>query len=222
MKEKKIEIKYPNILLVEGKDEYNFFESYFKYLKIDNVQYIDIGGKEKFKDKYESLVNSPEFSKIKKLGFIRDAEDGDASSAFQSIKNIIEEINREKSLALAIPIPVPRGPGEIISDGENYTGIFIMPNNNDSGMIEILCLKSIESDPIYKCIDDFIKCSYNKLSEKDKAEFKELKGRVLAFLATKAIGKNYVNSLGVAALKNLWDFSNPCFDMLNNFVSKLF
>ena len=152
------------------------------------------------------------------MGFIRDAEDGDASSTFQSIKNIIEEINRKKSLAIL----VPRGPGKIISDGENYTGIFIMPNNNDSGMIETLCLKSIKSDPIYKCVDDFIKCSYNNLSETDKAKFNEPKGRVLAFLATKAIGENYVHSLGVAALKNLWDFSNPCFDMLNNFVSQLF
>ena len=213
-----IEITSRNILLVEGKDECNFFKAYLEYLNIvDTIQIIDIGGKDKFRLAYISLSNSPGFSQVERLGFIRDAED-DAVSAFQSIKDIIIEANTKNSFNIL----VPKKPHEIEQNKTNSVGIFIMPDNTNPGMLEDLCLKSIESTSEYKCVGCFIKCFYDDFTENDKLEFKKSKASVLAFLATRAIGQDHPNALGIAALKKIWNFDNQCFNNLREFISQLF
>ena len=45
---KKKEIVSSSLLMVEGKDECNFFKALFIILGIDDVQIEDIGGKDRF------------------------------------------------------------------------------------------------------------------------------------------------------------------------------
>jgi len=78
-----IELIEPNLLAVEGKDEVNFFKALVKYLDLQNVQILDIGGKFQFKHKLSAISKSPHFNNIISLGVIRDA-DTDSDSAFQS------------------------------------------------------------------------------------------------------------------------------------------
>ena len=44
-KEKTIEIKKNHLMIVEGQDEFRFFNAFFKYHNISDIQVIDIGGK---------------------------------------------------------------------------------------------------------------------------------------------------------------------------------
>jgi hypothetical protein len=91
-----------------------------------------------------------------------------------------------------------------------------MPNNKDSGMLEDLCIESRKTDPVWNCVETFIKC-YNPLIEKDKYNIS--KAKIGAFLSTRV---PIAYSLGVAAQEHVWDFDNPCFNQVKDFLGKLF
>ena len=135
-REEPFQINSDALLLVEGKDEGGFFDALLKHMKIGGVQIKDVGGKEKFKHEMRNIVKLPGFSKIKKLGYVRDAEQHEAKSAFDSICHVLECSN--------IFDHVPRNIGKVEEIGSFKVGIFIMPNNKDKGMLETLCLQSIK------------------------------------------------------------------------------
>jgi hypothetical protein len=205
--EKNRKAEKPNILAVEGKDEYNFFTALIKHLNLTDIQIEDIGGKDKFKLEFPLLAQSENFYGIvKKIGFVRDAEEKEAVAAFQSICGILNTHN----------LPVPQTPNTITDKDGKKVAIFIMPNNKDSGMLEDLCIESRKTDPIWNCVEAFIKC-YDPLIEKDKYNIS--KAKIGAFLSTRV---PIVNSLGIAAQDHIWDFNNPCFNPIKNFLTKLF
>ena len=73
------------LLLVEGKDECNFFEALLTYEKIKQVQCIDIGGKDKFANEFTAWFNMEGFKAVSAIGLVRDAETNQAQSAFESL-----------------------------------------------------------------------------------------------------------------------------------------
>lgn len=200
-----LRIRSNKILAVEGKDECNFFDELLKNININNIQLIDIGGIDKFKYHIPLLIKSDGFTKVEVIGFIRDAEKNQASSAFNSICNILR---RNK---LTPPSSIRN-----TSINKPKIGIFIMPNNQDSGMLEDLCLKSIELLPISGCIDKYIDC-FKYDTDLDK--YNESKSKVLSYLATNI---PIVNSLGLAAKRKYWNFNNSCFDDVKTFLRQLF
>ena len=197
----------PNILAVEGKDECNFFTALIKHLNLTGIQIEDIGGKDKFKLEFSLLAQSENFYGIvKKIGFVRDAEEKEAAAAFQSIYGILNAYN----------LPAPQAPNTVIDKDGKKVAIFIMPNNKDSGMLEDLCIESRKTDPVWNCVEAFVKC-YNPLIKKDKYNIS--KAKIGAFLSTKT---PIVYSLGIAAQERIWDFNNPCFSPIKDFLIKLF
>ena len=136
------------LLAVEGKDECNFFKAMFKHEKINNIQVVDIGGKDKFKTKFHLLNNTDGFSEVHTLGFVRDAEQNQANSAFLSICGIIKKYK----------FPTPRDINTVIDENNKKIGVFIMPNNIDKGMLEDLCIDFVISKPIFGCVNEYIKC----------------------------------------------------------------
>jgi len=198
-----------HLLAVEGKDECNFFDVLLKHENIKDVQIIDIGGKDKFRVEIPFLINAEGFSDVQSLGFIRDAEENQANSAFSSICSILKNNKNYK-------LPIPKNMNEVIYEQNNKVGVFIMPNNSDRGMLEDLCLESIKiNNPIYNCVNKYIDCcldfSENKNINKSKA-------RVQTYLAGK---KPIVNSLGLAAQKGHWNFSSQCFSDIKLFLHNL-
>ncbi len=99
--DKNIKITSTRLLAVEGKDECNFFNALLKHLVISNVQVVNIGGKDKFPVEFPLLYNQEGFSKIQRLGFVRDAEVNPAQSAFDSICGLLKE--KKWRLSNAIP-----------------------------------------------------------------------------------------------------------------------
>jgi hypothetical protein len=103
----------PNILAVEGKDECNFFTALIKHLNLTGIQIEDIGGKDKFKLEFSLLAQSENFYGIvKKIGFVRDAEEKEATAAFQSICGILNAYN----------LPVPHVPNTVIDKDAGFNG----------------------------------------------------------------------------------------------------
>lgn len=207
---KKDYINSENLLLVEGKDEFSFFTALFDFLSISNREIRVVGGCLKFSSYYPTVVNLTGFSNVKRLGFIRDAESNSAKSAFDSISNIIKKTTPN------IELPADIGG---ISKSEIACGIFIMPNNNDSGMLEDLCIKSVEHDSLFLNTEKYIKTAESLLNESDRAIYNTHKAKIQAYLAGKS---NIPRNLGEAALQQTWDFSNEAFDEIKEFIKKLF
>jgi hypothetical protein len=205
MNNKKIEKE--NVLAVEGKDECNFFKALLEYEKLESVQIIDIGGKDKFKIEFPLFAQSENFyNKLKRIGFVRDAEDKEAISAFQSICSVLK----------ACELPVPEKQKVIVNDKNIKLGVFIMPNNEQKGMLEDLCIQSVKNDTLTKYVDNFVDSYKANITDK---QYNFSKAYVLAFLSTRV---PIVNALGLAALNKVWDFNNSCFDEIKLFLRELF
>nr|VFK48381.1 MAG: hypothetical protein BECKTC1821E_GA0114239_11123 [Candidatus Kentron sp. TC]VFK50611.1 MAG: hypothetical protein BECKTC1821D_GA0114238_11133 [Candidatus Kentron sp. TC]VFK63554.1 MAG: hypothetical protein BECKTC1821F_GA0114240_10993 [Candidatus Kentron sp. TC] len=200
------------LLAVEGRDECNFFEGMLKHMGIRGVQLVDIGGKDKFKTEFPLLYNLPGFPNVRALGFIRDAEDKKADAAFSSICSIL------KKRAL----PTPKAANTVV-DGKNAVGkdmrigIFIMPNNNDRGMLEDLCLESVGVEPGFACVERYMDCL--SVLPENEGPRNHAKARVQAYLASR---REIANSLGVGARKGYWNFGHGCFDDIKRFLRMLF
>ena len=216
--EPKFIIKKQKILLVEGKDEVQFFEALFKAKKIQNVQIIDCGGIYKFKTDFPTLKNTSEFNKVTLLAIIQDANNKGPQRRFESICYTLKNNNLpvpDKMASLTSEEPTPRKP---------QVGIFILPDCQNKGMLETLCLSIVESKDIKKCIDDFMDCmvknldSKPKKTDKDKKLKESPKARTRAYLSAM---KEDTSSLGVAAQKGYWNFDSDKLKLLLDFLHKL-
>lgn len=71
------------VLLVEGNDDYNFFQALLRYMKIQDtqVQIHMLKGKDNYRTEVPALLNDPGFFHVSTYAFIRDA-DKDALGAF--------------------------------------------------------------------------------------------------------------------------------------------
>jgi len=206
--EKNFRIQATKLLAVEGKDECNFFESLLRYERIDGIQPVDIGGKDKFQIELPLLIKISGFRNVEVIGFIRDADALPAASAFNSICETLRKNN------LSVPASI-----NLFADGKPKTGIFIMPDNQSRGTLESLCLQSLEGQKIKECIDDYLSCFYPDMNQSEKDRFNEPKSRVLSYLASRA---PIINSLGLGAQNGYWNFSHGCFTELKKFLHALF
>lgn len=200
------------ILLVEGKDEENFFCALLQKLQISDVQIRSVGGKEKFKEAYPSFVKQSGFTKVHTIGFVRDAEDGRAEDAFKSICDIIKKFSPS--------FPVPEKPGEIKEYNSYKTGVYIMPDCNNPGMLENLCIESVKDTELYNAADEYV-CRAESLyegTESGNKKFNKPKAVVQTYLAGTVPIRN---NIGLAALQQVWNFSDSAFDGIKKFIQEL-
>ncbi len=191
-----MEITEAKIIGVEGKDEINFFRALFNYLNIRDIQLIDFGGKDNFNNRIEQIVKLENFNNVSHLGLIRDA-DNDSEAAFKSVKNSLKKVN----------LPTPDNNQCFSSKGVPKTGIFIMPGDNKTGMLEDLCIETIDNNT-NECIKNLIECVEEK---PDKIE----KSIIQIYLAVK---NPIVNSLGLGALKGHINFDDNRMEAIKEFV----
>jgi hypothetical protein len=177
-----------SLLLVEGKDECNFFKALLGHLDIQDIQLLDIGGKDKFPSEFLALYNA---------------------EGFNSICNILKKTH----------LPLPSQMGTVTINKIPRIGIFIMPDNTGSGMLENLCLETLKTLPVNFCIKNFVDCFLQQQSKEEKQNFNDFKARVQAYLSTRS---PIVNTLGLGAIKGYWDFSHFCFDNIKNFLTSLY
>lgn len=195
-------IREKKVLAVEGKDEVNFFEALLKHLGIVDFETRDVGGKDKFKKKLPGLVKTRGFLDVEVLVVVRDA-DNDPDAAFDSVRDVLRSQKLE-----------PPDRMNQFSDGNPRIGVFIMPGNSDTGMLEDLCLKTVEKHPAMECVNAFIDCA-SGLNNPPKIV---AKAKAQVFLA--AMPK-IANSVGVGAQKGYWNFNSDELNDLRSFMDTL-
>lgn len=117
-----------NYLLVEGKDDEHVFYSLLAYHNIPVL--FKIKNKEGIDKLLDTLDVELERSGLKHLGVVVDA-DSDLNARWQRLRNILIKLGYE-----LIPLE-PDPEGTIIHQyGQPTVGIWLMPNNKISGMLE--------------------------------------------------------------------------------------
>jgi hypothetical protein len=193
----------PKLLIGEGKEEVDFFTAFLTHLNITNVQVEQYGGKQGLPSYLRTLVVRPGYLNVVSLGITRDA-DNSAQSAFQSV---CSSLNRAS-------LPVPSRPGEIVGDSPQVS-IMILPDGQNSGMLEDLCLTAIETDPVLQCVDEYFDCVYRTSGRKPN---NMAKARVHTWLASQLEPDK---RLGEAAKAGYLPWDSPGFDSFKQFLQAL-
>ena len=198
------EIEKPKQLLVEGFDAYWFFSALLKEVSITEIQIQNYGGVDELKGFLVQFCRASGFwDRVESLGIVRDAET-DPNAAFQSVSTALDAAN----------LPVPQCPLEL-TNTQPRTSIFILPDNETNGMLETVCLRSVEEDPAMFCIDEYFKCLREKLEYLPK--YTE-KAHLQTFLASR---KKVPRMLGVAAEQGIWPWNSPVFESIKLFLNRL-
>ena len=201
---KAIEIKKSRQLLVEGKDQKNFFEAFLQHVGLEElVQIQDYGGGNELRDFLTAFVKMPRFSTAESIGIVRDAENSE-SATFQSVQSSLQNAN------LCSPSQIG-----ITTSGKPAVTVLILPGGGCSGMLETMLCRSFSGAAIDKCIDRFFNCARSlpnvSIANPDKS-------RAYAYLATTS--KPY-HSVGVAAKAGVWNLGHPAFQRVCAFLRRL-
>ena len=193
----------PKLLIGEGKEEVDFFTAFLTHLNITDVQVEQYGGKQELPSYLKTLVVRPDYQNVVSLGITRDA-DNSAQSAFQSV---CSSLNRAS-------LPVPSQPGEIVGDTPQVS-VMILPDGQNKGMLEDLCLAAVEIDPVLQCVDEYLNCVYRTVGREPN---NMAKARVHAWLSSQIEPDK---RLGEAAKADYLPWDSPGFDRLKQFLQAL-
>ena len=207
------QIKQPKLLIVEGKDEENFFAAALTaHLGLADVQVLSIGGKTLLTRNLNALTNDPAFSMVQSLAIVRDADLTPAGSAVSAAASAFESI-RYSLTAPGVQLACPAGHA-LFSAGPPRVGVFIMPDGIADGMLETLCVSAASSLPEYACVTSFFACCQGHGAIPNNIH----KARAHAFLASRVESDRRV---GEAALAGYWPFAEPAFHPLWTFLQAL-
>ncbi len=191
------------LLIVEGKDDEEFFKALLKKLQIKDIQVAGIGGKTMLRGQLKALAIDSQFPAVISMGIIRDA-DSSPQKAFKSVKDAL----------VAAGIPSPNQHLRFIQ-GPPRVGIMILPSLKQKGALEDVCLQAISDDPAKDCIEQFFEC----IGQKRLPVARELsKAKVRVFLSSR---EDPTLSLGIAAQKGYWPLDDNAFKTVRKFLQAL-
>jgi hypothetical protein len=196
-------ISKPKLLIGEGVEEVRFFGAFLVHLGIHDVQVEDYGGKQKLRSYLRNLSRRPGFPGLVSLGITRDA-DSSAKDAFASVSDALEVAG----------LPGPRRSGEFCG-GTLKVGVFVLPDGQNPGMLEDVCLASIVSDPAIQCVEEYFKCIKERANRQPRTMSK---ARINTWLASQLEPDK---RLGEAAECGYMPWNNPAFDRLKEFIRAL-
>ncbi|ADG07563.1 DUF3226 domain-containing protein [Kyrpidia tusciae] len=207
----KVHFQSSRILLVEGKDDLHVVASLCNIHSVPKTFEVkDTEGIERLLDDFRVLIKKP--SNKERLGIIVDA-DLDIEARWQSIRNMLLQAGYG-----SVPLQ-PEPSGTVIADPEGpVVGIWIMPNNSTSGILEdFVSFLVPPNDPLWsraeECIGNLPTCSA-RFDEKDRS-----KARLHTWLAWQkepgkpvgtAITMRYLDA-GVPAVQELVIWLNRVF-----------
>ncbi len=190
-------------LLVEGNDADAFFEAMIRHLSLENLQVQNFGGVTELRTFLSAFVKLSDFSGVKSIGIIRDAEDS-ALGAFESVRGSLERAE----------LTVPDAIGKLTGD-RPAVSVMILPGPNRTGMLETLLWDTIRDDEVRVCIDAFFDCVEELHGE---ALHRPHKSRARAFLATK---HDPHLSVGNAAKRGYWDLDHLALGPVRTFLREI-
>ncbi len=192
------------LLIVEGRDDEEFFNALVNRMGKNDIQVAGIGGKTRLRARLKALVNDPAFQKVHTLAIARDA-DTDPKLALESVKDALK----------ASGLPSPRGSMRV-AKGPPKTSVMILPSFGKKGALEDLCLEAVAQDPAMDCTEDFFYCLQKKGRSRPQRDMAKAKVRV--FLAAQEAP---TLPLGLAARKGYWPLDHPAFADVKRFLESL-
>lgn len=171
--------KYSQKLLVEGKDDKFFITSLRKNLEIkESFEIEDCGGKDKLLEKLPTLLKGS--GNLNTIGVVLDA-DTDLSNRWKAVCNILKKSGKYEN----IPETCDKN-GTIIfpiEEDDIKVGVWLMPNNNDKGMLEdFVSFLISEDDKLLPKVDKAL----SEIEEEKLNQYKEIhksKARIHTWLA---------------------------------------
>nr|WP_041233000.1 DUF3226 domain-containing protein [Cylindrospermum stagnale] len=153
----------------------------------------------------KTLHLRPSYNEVVSLGITRDADDS-AINAFDSVCGFL---NTGK-------LPIPNRPKQIIGESPQVS-VLILPDYQNNGMLEDVCLKAVTTDRAIQCVDDYFKCVYSTVGREPKN--KDIaKARLRVWLASQIAPDK---RLGEAAQAGYFNWDSPAFDGLKLFLQAL-
>lgn len=202
-----LKLQKSKLLLVEGRDEEEFFGGLLRHLEIDDIQVIPVGGNDQFGGRLQGLIKDPDFADIVSMGIARDADD-DPKATLQSIGDALKQAS----------LPVPeRAMTKAKHNGSPDVIIMILPSADERGALEDICLAAAKEDSASMCVERYLTC----LKERNVAGPKQKwlnKARVRVFLSSK---EEPTLSLGIAAQRGYWPFDHKAFDGVKKFLKSV-
>jgi hypothetical protein len=200
-------------LLVEGRVPEMFFrEMIIAYGVQSGVEARTFGdiNKGNLQTRLELFCQKAAFKeRVKRLGIVRDAENSTAEAAFQSVQAAL------RGAGLDVPEKINALAGSPLS-----VGVFILPDCQNTGMLESLCLAAIaeidnaESKAVLPCIDEFFNC----LDKRGHKPANPIKARFAGF----ALARDVIDpQLGRAAQKGVIPWNAGAFEPLKRFVRSI-
>ncbi len=204
-------VEHEILLLVEGKDACNFFDTFRERLELADVGVRDFGGVGQLRTYLPALVSASGFQNVRRLGIIRDAETSEdpartAERAFQSMRSALDNAG--------LPAPARQAQFTDPDAGRPEVAVLILPGGDQEGMLETLLCKTFAGTAVDRCIVDFLRC----VEESNEPVRRPDKARAHAYLATKP--DPHV-SVGVAARKGYWDLDHAALDSVRGFLALL-
>jgi len=202
-------INKAKLLLVEGKDEVNFFRVLCDYLGIHDIQIFETGGKDKLKSELPAVLLMRNIENVEAIAVIQDAD-----------SSLVATVESLKSLLSKHKLPVPKGHALFKTVSRMKCGIFIMPGNRENGMLENLVLDTVGGHLVRVESDKYIDALRTKLSGYDTPKFprNEHKARLHAFLAGM---EKYVPSLGLATQKGYFNLESEHLNDIKTFLQSI-
>ena len=202
-------LRSDRLLLVEGRDEVNLFDSLLKHCLGDtadrDIQIIEAGGKDRFRRNIQAIrADAASHPPLRVLGVIRDADDS-ADGAFRSVCDALRHAGYEP----------PAAHGEVSGDNP-LVGVFILPDGIEAGAMETLCRRSVAGREASRCVDTYIECLKDREVLHSRNEDKTF---AHAYLAA---AKDPVARVGEGARQGAWNFDDPAFGKLSAFLRTLF
>jgi len=187
------------VILVEGKTDKIFFEDLIKFIRRESdIQVVAIEGK----DKLKSLIKFSDFSLVKILVVVQDA-DNYPKRAFQSIRDTLKDLG----------FFIPSRPYEI-SDGNPKMAIIILPDEDEKGDLESLIVEHLKNRLEFICVEGFVDCVKNFSIDLKKLS----KTKLYAYISiTSEPDANFDTFI---KRKNI-DFTNERFKKLIDFIKSL-
>ena len=190
-------------LVVEGRDAEVFFHALLSDMCISDVQIQNFGGVSEVGGFLKALRIASGFAQVVSLGIVRDAETN-AAAAFQSVCGALRGAN----------LPVPDQAMVPVGDRPQVS-VLILPDGKTPGMLETICLQSVQDDAVMECIEHYFECVEQRTDSPPK---NMPKARVQAFLASRLRSGLL---LGEAAHKGYWPWDSPAFDHVRQFLQGL-
>ena len=201
-----LRIEQPKQLLVEGNDDVCLFRALATHLGIADIQVNQYGGRDNLRPFLRTFSALAEFASVKALAVVADAN---------SNRNATEQ--RIRGALSAAGLPSPRRPLEVLARGDLRVCYLVVPHDAASGMIEDVCLESVQVDPAIDCVEQYFEC-IRQTNLPGPKKVRMAKARLHAFLASR---EEPHLRLGEAADQGIWDFGADAFRPLKGLLKLL-